>query len=295
MRDAGRRWVFDRVVEAFNPGPDHEQDRAALAIHTGDAVVWGGQGKDLDHNPYWQRFNKELISRLPPLAAAGLPGRLFLALGNHEIRQDPEIKGVLSALPYLKKTGLSRQNRCYSFDFQGCRFIFLDTGTHGKQKGYWAGCRPDFAGQMRQLEGWLNTAVAEKARQVFVSFHAPAFCQIGHGGLPLDLNPHQALKKFSDKLKITVFNGHVHTTEMYFVDGVRYWVLGGGGAPQVLESPSPKPGHPPELYWAGRPRQEEYNYLMVKVQGPRLQTWLHRFRPEEPKAPFGRVAFSVTP
>ena len=33
-------------------------------------------------------------------------------------------------------------------------------------------------------------------------------------------------------LRIVAFNGHVHTTELYDVDGVKYLVLGGGGAEQ---------------------------------------------------------------
>ena len=37
---------------------------------------------------------------------------------------------------------------------------------------------------------------------------------------------------YAKDIELVVFNGHVHTTEMYDVDGVKYLVLGGGGAEQ---------------------------------------------------------------
>ncbi len=40
------------------------------------------------------------------------------------------------------------------------------------------------------------------------------------------------LASYAKDLDIVVFNGHVHTTEIYDVDGVKYLLLGGGGAEQ---------------------------------------------------------------
>src|SRR5215469_18562517 len=41
-----------------------------------------------------------------------------------------------------------------------------------------------------------------------------------------------AVASYAKDLEIVVFNGHVHTTELYVVDGVKYLLLGGGGAEQ---------------------------------------------------------------
>jgi hypothetical protein len=82
-----------------------------------------------------------------------------------------------------------------------------------------------------------------------------------------------------------VFNAHVHTTELYEVDGVKYLILGGGGAEQDPILPGrtsiPRPdGYPEDLYWKGEPPKEEYNYLVVDVTpGQPSKYRLNRFRP----------------
>jgi hypothetical protein len=89
-------------------------------------------------------------------------------------------------------------------------------------------------------------------------------------------------------LNIVVFNSHSHSTEHYLVDGVHYLVLGAGGAPQAFDrndNPSPEP----ELYWQGRDRVEEYNYLQVFVDGPNLRGTIHRFRPTDTLEPFSVI------
>ena len=77
----------------------------------------------------------------------------------------------------------------------------------------------------------------------------------------------------------------MHTTELYEADGVKYLLLGGGGAEQdsilpgrtSFKMPS---GYPSDLYWEGRPPKEEYNYLFVDVQPEQPTRFtLDRFRP----------------
>jgi hypothetical protein len=65
------------------------------------------------------------------------------------------------------------------------------------------------------------------------------------------------IASYAKDMEIVVFNGHVHTTEMYDVDGVKYLLLGGGGAEQdpilpgrsTIKVPA---DYPSELYWKGR-------------------------------------------
>jgi len=72
---------------------------------------------------------------------------------------------------------------------------------------------------------------------------------------------------------------------MFETDGVKYLMLGGGGAEQdpilpgrtVFKVPA---DYPPDLYWKGEPPKEEYNYCIVDVKpGQKTKFTLNRFRP----------------
>jgi hypothetical protein len=138
---------------------------------------------------------------------------------------------------------------------------------------------------MKELKQWLDEAKAAGTKKVFIAFHAPTFCRAGMGPIPEAQNPHKIFASYAKDLDIVVFNGHVHTTELYEVDGVKYLVLGGGGAEQDPILPGrtsfkvPE-GYPQDLYWKGQPPKEEYNYLLVDVQpGKPTKFTLNRFRP----------------
>ena len=98
------------------------------------------------------------------------------------------------------------------------------------------------------------------------------------------VNPHKVIASNAKDLDIVVFNGHVHTTEVYDVDGVKYLLRGGGGAGQDPILPGRTSirvlaDYPPDLYWKGQPPKEEYNYLLVDVQpGQKTKFTLNRFR-----------------
>jgi hypothetical protein len=138
---------------------------------------------------------------------------------------------------------------------------------------------------MKQLRAWLDEAKAAGTKKVFIAFHNPVFARSGMGAIPADQNPHKTICEYAKDLDIVVFNGHVHTTELYEVDGVKYLLLGGGGAEQDpilpgrthLKLPA---SYPPDLYWKGAAPKEEYNYLLVDVKpGQPTKFTLNRFRP----------------
>ena len=167
------------------------------------------------------------------MRAAGLDGRWFLGVGNHEVWGDPEIQGVLDAVPYLKKLGVTPENLIYKYDFKGARFIYLWSGKYDyRSPSLWDADRPKYAEQMAQLKQWLDDAKAKGIDKVFITFHYPVFARSGLGPIPDADNPHQLIASYAKDMEITVFNGHVHTTEIYDVDGVKYLMLGGGGAEQ---------------------------------------------------------------
>jgi len=284
FRLLGGSWVTREVVKVVQSG------QAEFVLNSGDIVWWGSQGRTVFDSPYWKRVDQTLLSQLPApddaMRAAGLEGRWFPTVGNHEVWGDPKIEGVLSAVPYLKKLGLAADRLVYKFDFNGVRFIFLWTGPYDYHSpSAWDATRPSYDEQMKQLRQWLDEAKAAGTRKVFITFHNPAFCRSGMGAIPEAQNPHKILASYAKDLEIVVFNGHVHTTELYEVDGVKYLLLGGGGAEQdpilpgrtSIKVPA---NYPPDLYWQGQPPKEEYNYVLVDVKpGQKTKFTLNRFRP----------------
>jgi predicted phosphohydrolase len=293
FRLPGGEWVAREAVKAVQGG------RAKFILNTGDMVWWGKQGGTPSENPYWKLVYEDVLRQLPApdqqMRNARLPGRVFPAVGNHEVWDDSDVEGLLHAFPYLKQFGVSDKRFIYKFDFNGVRFIFLWTGKYDyRSPSSWDATRPAYDAQMTELKTWLDEAKAAGIKKTFISFHAPAFCRSGMGAIPEAQNPHKIIASYAKDLDIVVFNGHVHTTELYEVEGVKYLLLGGGGAEQDPILPGrtsikvPE-NYPPDLYWKGQPPKEEYNYLLVDVTpGQKTKFTLNRFRPWAAK-PFESV------
>jgi hypothetical protein len=299
FRLQGGDWVAREVVNDIKNG------NAKFLVNTGDLVWWGKQGEKPSENPYWKLVNEEVLKQLPPpdkeMLAAGLDGRVFPAVGNHEVWEDSDVEGLLSAFPYLKKFGVSDKQLIYRFDYQGVRFIFLWTGKYDyRSPSAFNATRPVYEAQMKQLQQWLDEAKSAGTKKVFISFHAPAFARSGMGPIPESQNPHKVIAAYAKDLDIVVFNGHVHTTEVYQVDGVKYLLLGGGGAEQDPILPGRThvkvpDGYPPDLYWNGEAPKEDYNFLHVDVKpGQPTKFTINRFRPWSAK-PFATVELFTKP
>jgi len=284
FRLQGGTWVAREAVR------DVKEGHADFIVHTGDLVWWGKQGGKPSDNPYWKLVDEEVLRQLPPsnklMKEAGLEGRVYPAVGNHEVWEDSDVEGLLNAFPYLKKFGVSDKQLIYKFDYKGVRFIFLWTGKYDyRDPSGWGATRPSYEEQMAQLRKSLDEARSVGTKKVFISFHAPVFCRSGMGPIPEVQNPHKTNAAYAKDLEIVVFNGHVHTTELYQVDGVKYLVLCGGGAEQDPILPGRTsikvpPGYPPDLYWKGASPKEEYNFLHVEVKpGQPTKFTLNRFRP----------------
>ena len=195
----------------------------------------------------------------------------------------------------MKKFGISDKRLIYKFDYDGVRFIFLWTGHYDdKDPTGWLSTRPTYEEQMNQLRQWLDEAKAAGTKKVFITFHNAVFARSGMGGMPEAQNPHKLISQYAKDLDIVVLDGHVHTTEVYEVDGVKYLLLGGGGAEQDPILPGRThikvpANHPPDQYWKGASPKEEYNYLLITVKpGEKTKFTLSRFRPGAHK-PFETV------
>jgi hypothetical protein len=243
----GRQWVLESLVKQLNSG------EYAFLVHTGDFVRSGLQGNSFQDSPYWQLLNKQLLSHIQPGIVLAVPG-------NHEYYQDPNLIGFRGAFPWLKKEGFTEKNRIYAKIYKNSLFVGLDSGPLLGPTN-WYSKYPDFDGQMKFLKEQLKAAQkGKKIKNVFVSYHYPSFGVCGHDPLPMDTNPHNLLKNYSRIFNITVFNGHSHTTEHFYVDGINYLVLGGGGAPKYYTD-AEHPSKEPELFWKGKKRKMMYNYL----------------------------------
>ena len=266
----GFDWVMDTVVKELNSA---QATRPAFLIHGGDIVLNGSQGHSLS-SPYWALMQNRLFMHLPK--------RVFAVVGNHETWDDENIEGMMATMPWLKDTGFRVNNRIYSFDKKNNRFIFLNSGPqcdseHGDITD-WCSTYPDYHAQMTFLRKEFESAKKNNISNIFVTYHKPSFIQVGHDPLPPEKNPHSVLRSYADDFNIVVFNSHAHTTEHYLVDGIRYLVIGGGGAPQAFY-PTNNPTKQTELYWQGAPREEEYNLVKISVSGSRIEAVLKRYRP----------------
>ena len=101
FRLQGGDWVAREVVK------DVQSGRAKFILNTGDMVWWGKQGGTPSENPYWKLVNEDVLKQLPApddqMRAAGLPGRVFPAVGNHEVWDDSDVEGLLECFSLFEK------------------------------------------------------------------------------------------------------------------------------------------------------------------------------------------------
>ena len=268
---------------------DVKAGRAEFVVSSGDVVWWGNQGLTVTDSPYWKRVNDTMLKQLPPpdsdMLAAGLEGRWFIGVGNHEVWADPKIEGVLTAVPYLKKLGVTPENLIYKFDFKGARFIFLWSGkTDYRSPSNWDADRPKYAEQMTQMQVWLDEAKANGMARLsspllpsvlpiwfwsHLSRRQSAqadrgLCQ-GHGGRRFQrARPHHRNVRGRRRQ----------------IPGLGRWRGGAGSTLPGRTSIKVPDDYPPDLYWKGQPPKEDYNDVLVDVvPGEKTKFTLKRFRP----------------
>ena len=225
FRLQGGDWVAREIVKDVKSG------RAKFVVNSGDVVWWGNQGRTIADSPYWKRVNDTMFqsSRLQTTRCArpGWRGGVSWAWAITRCGRIPKIEGVLDAVPYLRKFGVTPENLIYKFDLHGVRFIYLWSGKYDyRSPSLWDADRPKYAEQMKQLQQWLDEAKAKGIRKAFIAFHYPTFARSGLGAIPAPDNPHKVIAAYAKDMEVIVFNGHVHTTELFDVDGVKYLMLG---------------------------------------------------------------------
>jgi hypothetical protein len=166
-------------------------------FHTGDLVYNGRSAEN------WVIFNN-IASQL----ASGT--LVYPALGNHE---------HASAL-YFDNFDLPGNERWYSIDdIDGYNFIVLDTGS----------ALSATSSQHQWLQSELSSSVSSTDFTI-VTFHYPLYSTGQHGSDEKDIAA-EITPLFEQYGVDAVFNGHDHDYERSTVNGIRYIVAGGGGAP----------------------------------------------------------------
>jgi len=192
-----------------------EAQGAQLALHTGDMVV---NAKDQRAWARWFDVERDLLSTTP----------LVPTVGNHEITD----QGVTYSRHFKTPGGLPY----HAFDYGNVHIQVLDSFE------IQAGADPHTGAVSDAQKAWAEA----DAKSVPADHHLwmlvhqgpythPMQMRGGHGGLPGVRELISMVQKVHPVE--AVFAGHEHFYERGEQDGLRYFVLGGGGAP--LEDPDP--------------------------------------------------------
>jgi acid phosphatase type 7 len=220
--DANTR--FEVVVYGNNRtnGGDHAlvaravaAEGARLLLHTGDMVVNAADEQLWDR---WFSDEADLLS-----GAAFVP-----AIGNFDITDN--------GATFRRHFGERSRPAYRSVDFGPVHVLVLDSFEVAAGADAHAGAVSD--AQLSWIDEDVRSVPADKHLWVLVHqgpFAHPARVRPGHGGSE---RVRQAIQAAARRHPVeAVFAGHEHFYERGEVDGLRYFVVGGGGAP--LEDPDP--------------------------------------------------------
>jgi calcineurin-like phosphoesterase family protein len=190
-------------------------EHAALALHTGDMVVSATQ-EDLWR--VWFQEEHDLLATTP----------LVPTVGNHEITDD--------GVAYSKYFQHRERPAYWSVDYGPLHIAVLDSFEMA------AGATPHSGSISDAQKAWLEEDLRRVPadRHVWILVHQgpfshPAHARPGHGGSDAVRAAVMAARKIHPVE--VVFAGHEHFYERGEIDGLNYFVLGGGGAP--LDDPDP--------------------------------------------------------
>ena len=247
---------------------------ASFVMFTGD-LPWIGSESE-----YWDEIRKNIPSgyRNPESP------QFFPVLGNHELWQqtgepDP-MQNFSNTFPYLAGSDVYHN---YYFKIGNSLFFNLCSGGYDNAKHDFThddttwNCKQHTYEEVMQAMGMIygeNTYRGRVINNIFIQYHKPSYSCDKHPPLYAGNDPLTELlkyKKDNPDLKIFVFNGHNHTTELYNPeDGVYVLVAGGGGAPQKVTT---KTWHKQEeeIFWknlkepSGKYKRANYFRVFVDV------------------------------
>ncbi|MGM0640961.1 MAG: metallophosphoesterase [Thermotogota bacterium] len=175
---------------------------------------------------------------------------VYTTLGNHEYNDVLYYKAL-----DLPNGGGEDNERYYSMDYLNIHFIFLDSNI--------TETNPEFETQLEWLENDLKNI--DKEKFIFVSFHHPFWTQAQEYGEMEENKPegHYNTKHWLPLFKKygvdAVFNGHIHSYERHYKDGIHFITTAGGGSKlNELHTAEPLPWKEFELL-------RHLNYVNVEI------------------------------
>lgn len=226
--------VHGQLVQAMlDEAPD-------FALVTGDLVMRGSDEGD------WQRFFEvtgPLIARVP----------FYPAAGNHDTGRSGDQALRMNEIFELWPGPEDRPEwgHWYSFDVSDIHLVMLDSNAY------------DSRAQLEWLERDLEAARARGTRAIFAVAHDGPFSRGIHQGNPTALEHYVPVLRRHDVTMM--FTGHDHLYQRGDIDGFRYIVSGGGGAPLYSVRCGNK-GQPRCRTRDGmRHVTSEHHYIMVTV------------------------------
>jgi predicted phosphodiesterase len=200
-------WIADTMF------PISAEIAATLAAHEPQLVVHGGDVQ-YRQSPFctWNSF----FSAMTPLTRQAA---VHVCFGNHEVDDPLEPEQYFERL--FAGQGGSGHARFHAVEWGGLVFVCLDSESGGLEdpsspQGRWA----------RQV----LTDATDRGLRPILAMHHPMYTLSKHApldDLALREQVHALATEFGCKL---VLSGHTHGHEHFEVDGVHYWVDGGGGA-----------------------------------------------------------------
>jgi len=167
----------------------------------------------------WFREEADLLTRMP----------LIATIGNHEMTDD--------GVAYSKYFQRRDRPAYWSADYGPVHLIVMDSFERS------AGASPHSGAVSDAQRAWIeeDLRAVPPDRHVWVLVHQgpyahPAHPRPGHGGSEAVRTALLSARR-AHPIE-AVFAGHEHYYERGEIDGLKYFVLGGGGAP--LDDPDPK-------------------------------------------------------
>jgi hypothetical protein len=195
-----------------------------IALEKHDFVVIAGDIVHKGASEYdWQNFDLERKI----VNDAG--GRIFPALGNHDLEGGPEEVALRNYFARFPELG---GRRWYSVRYGPVLLLMLDSMSKmdaGTPQGDWLRARLDqVPGDADYLVLVLHHPSYTRSSERFLGFFGG-----GHKARPQEQRLAKLLEDRSHTLRAHVIQvaGHVHNYERYAFGGVTYIVTGGGGSP----------------------------------------------------------------